>query len=173
MSEYFTADTHAWHTNIVKYCKRPFDNAVEMTEKMATNINKVVGKTDTLYHLGDFSWGTTYSIRQFRSMINCENIILVIGNHDRTIRKNPQLQKELFNGVHDIYEINRKRHKIVLCHYAMLSWNAQYHGSWHLYGHSHGNLEGKHRMRSMDVGVDCWDFHPISMERVSKEMSKK
>ena len=29
---------------------------------------------------------------------------------------------------------------VVLCHYAMRVWDRSHYGSWHLYGHSHGNL---------------------------------
>ncbi len=44
-------------------------------------------------------------------------------------------------------------------------------GSWHLYGHSHSMLPpfGK----SFDIGVDSWDYTPLSYEQVKKEMDKR
>ena len=43
--------------------------------------------------------------------------------------------------------------KVVMCHYPILSWDQQRCSSWHLHGHSHGNLsESKGFM--LDVGLD-------------------
>lgn len=40
-----------------------------------------------------------------------------------------------------------------MCHYPIMSWDRQRYGSWHLHGHSHGNLsESKGLM--LDVGID-------------------
>jgi calcineurin-like phosphoesterase family protein len=175
MSEkWFTADTHAWHQNIIRYCSRPWKDARDMTHEMAANINAHVPANGVLYHLGDFSWGNEMWVEGFRSMINCRKIRLVLGNHDKLIRRIPGLQT-LFDNVCDIEEVNllSKRKKIVLCHYAMSTWNASFHGSWHLYGHSHGTLEENPRSLSFDVGVDCWDFNPISLDRVCKRMEGK
>jgi len=41
---------------------------------------------------------------------------------------------------------------IVLCHYSLRVWDRSHYGSWHLYGHSHGNLPPLEN--SLDVGVD-------------------
>lgn len=41
--------------------------------------------------------------------------------------------------------------------------NQAHRGSWMLYGHSHGNLTdigGK----TIDVGVDCFDYYPVSLD---------
>ena len=43
---------------------------------------------DTLYHLGDWSFGGIENIWNFRKRINCKNIYLVPGNHDHHIKKN-------------------------------------------------------------------------------------
>jgi len=60
---------------------------------------------------------------------------------------------------------------VVLCHYAMRTWDRSHYGSYHLYGHSHGKLE-RHGW-SMDVGVDCFDFYPVSLRQVIEELNKK
>lgn len=52
---WFTADLHLGHTNIIKYCKRPFSSSKEMDEAILVNINGCVMKNDYLYIPGDFS----------------------------------------------------------------------------------------------------------------------
>ena len=59
---------------------------------------------------------------------------------------------------------------VVLCHYAMRVWSRSHHGAIHLYGHSHGNLPGD--SQSCDVGVDCWDFAPVSIEEIRVRLAR-
>jgi calcineurin-like phosphoesterase family protein len=49
----------------------------------------------------------------------------------------------------------------VLCHYPFRTWNRMGKKSINLHGHSHGKL--KPLTRQYDVGVDCWDFRPVSV----------
>jgi calcineurin-like phosphoesterase family protein len=58
---------------------------------------------------------------------------------------------------------------ITLCHYSMRSWEMSHYASWHLYGHHHGTLEPYGL--SFDVGVDCWNYYPISLEQVAEKMA--
>jgi len=55
----------------------------------------------------------------------------------------------------------------------MRTWNASHHGVWHLYGHSHGTLSDDEKALSIDVGVDCHNFYPISYEEVKELMKAK
>lgn len=54
---FFTSDTHFGHANIIRFCKRPFENVEEMNEALIENWNKVVSDDDTVFHLGDFAFG--------------------------------------------------------------------------------------------------------------------
>jgi calcineurin-like phosphoesterase family protein len=60
---------------------------------------------------------------------------------------------------------------IVLCHYALRVWDRSHFNSWGLYGHSHGTLPGIGK--SFDVGVDCFDFAPVSLEEVVEIMKTR
>ena len=55
---WFTSDTHFGHKNILKFCKRPWDTVEEMVEGLIQNWNRVVGKDDLIFHLGDFAFAT-------------------------------------------------------------------------------------------------------------------
>lgn len=84
MVNWVIADTHFYHTNIIKYCDRPFSSTEEMDITMIDNWNSVVNPEDTTYHLGDFAFGkgSRWRIAEYRAMLNGK-IILFKGNHDR------------------------------------------------------------------------------------------
>jgi len=157
---YFSADTHFGHTNIIKHCNRPFKTADDMNDVMLTNINDMVGEDDTYWHLGDFAWGDPWP---FLNAIRCKDIRIIIGNHDKHRRK--QLEDAHTRGRiklhHGYLDTKIDGQFLTMCHFPMLSWQASFHRSWHLYGHVHGTID-KPRLRSMDVGVDAHDFCPIS-----------
>ena len=54
---FFTSDTHFNHTNIIRFCNRPFKDVVHMNETIISNWNRVVGPEDIVFHLGDFCLG--------------------------------------------------------------------------------------------------------------------
>ena len=68
----------------------------------------------------------------------------------------------------DLKTISVNKQKIVLCHYAMRVWDGSHYNSWMLYAHSHGKLESQGK--SFDVGVDCWNYVPVSFDQVVEKM---
>lgn len=152
--EFFTSDTHFGHAKIIDYNKRPFSNVEEMDETIINNYNSVVSSNDIVYHLGDFAFRDFY---QYRKRLN-GNIVLIKGNHDYA-RLKPR-HYNMFKSVHDILELKLNGESIMLCHYAMRTWNKSHFNAWHCYGHSHGRLEGQGK--SCDVGVDANNYTPIS-----------
>lgn len=83
MSErYLIADTHFWHTNIIKYCNRPYANTFEMNDTLIKNWNHVVKHEDEVYVLGDFSFG---NLAKITSCLAClfGRKYLILGNHDK------------------------------------------------------------------------------------------
>lgn len=82
---FVTSDTHFDHKNIIKYADRPFDSVEHMNTVLVDNINEIVGKNDILIHLGDFSFNSNKDmIKEVVNEINCKNIMLLLGNHDRS-----------------------------------------------------------------------------------------
>lgn len=161
---FFTSDQHFGHENIIKFCNRPFSSVSEMNTIIIEKYNSVIGPGDTVYHLGDFCFDQ-YPDSYFRRLNG--NKVFIKGNHDR---------KPVFslnwNGIHDIFNLNINKQNIVLCHYAMVVWNKSAHGGWHLYGHSHNTLKEPANF-SFDVGVDSWDFYPVSLDQVAQKMEWK
>ncbi len=152
-----------------------------MNEHIVANVNKVVGKDDTLYFLGDFCFAPKHDYyrvaKDFRDKLNCRKIYMVWGNHDDfKIR-------DLFEGCYDILNVNVNSQRIVLCHYAMAVWDKSHRGAWQLYGHSHANLEAFMDKAlpghlSMDVGIDnakliIGEYRPFSFEELSQIMTQR
>lgn len=173
--EYFIADTHAFHKNIAGPIVSDWDKGYRtyadefvMTKHIADVINSHVDENDTLYHLGDWSFGGKERVLEFRNMVRCRNIILIYGNHDDNIRK---YYRHLFTETHSFLERRINKQFIVMSHYAMRVWQKSHHGSWCLYGHSHGSLEdigGK----TIDIGWDVWK-KPLSFNEVREIMASR
>ena len=177
MKIWFTSDTHYGHTNILKYCNRPFKNVNEMNNEMMSRWNNVVNDEDTVYHLGDFAFSRDleFTLNILNSLKG--NKVLITGNHDR---KMPSEIKRRFAFVTNYYEFkvqddeaNRGTQLIVMMHYAMRIWNKSHYGAWQLYGHSHGTLSDDPNALAIDVGVDCHNYTPINYEQIKEIMKKK
>lgn len=149
-----------------------------MHEVMIRNWNSVVSASDLVYHLGDFAFCYNKSmIKALRDKLN-GRIILIAGNHDRAksldigLEFIPMIKR---NGmkIYPVCRISCGEQQIVLSHYAMRVWDKSHWGVWHLYGHSHGNLPDDPNSLSMDVGVDCNDFTPLSFDQVKEKMGSK
>lgn len=82
------SDTHFDHANILTFVDKndqlirgQFRNVDHMNETMINNWNRVVGPQDTIYHLGDFTFGGKGNIERFASRLNGKKR-LIMGNHD-------------------------------------------------------------------------------------------
>lgn len=168
MNTYFTSDTHFGHANIIKYCNRPFADAAEMDRALISNWNNRVMPGDRVFHLGDFSLSSGGSALNYLNKLNGE-IHLIIGNHE----KEAMAVRNHFASVQPMLELSVDGQRMVLCHYAMRVWNKSHRGAWHLYGHSHGTLPDDPESLSFDIGVDCWNYHPVSMEQIRARMAQK
>jgi calcineurin-like phosphoesterase family protein len=164
MTVHFTSDSHWGHRNIIKYSNRPFDSVEQMDEEMVTRWNAVVQPDDTVYHLGDISFMKVDRFKPIADSLN-GTIHLLIGNHD----PDAVLAMDRWASVGHYKEIVHQNKKIVMSHYAHRVWNRSHHGAIMLYGHSHGSLPGTDQ--SLDVGVDCWDFAPVTLPRILERMA--
>jgi len=159
---WFTSDTHFSHQNIIKYCNRPFTSVEEMDEAIIQNWNEKVKAGDRIYHIGDFSFATP---SKYLKRLTGQKYF-IHGNHDYI--KDHELIGWVW--IKNYHELKIGNQTIILNHYAQRVWNKMHRGAWHLFGHSHGNLPpyGK----SFDVGVDCFNYSPISFEEVQAKMDE-
>ena len=57
MSQWFSADLHFGHANIIRYCDRPFADVDEMNWRLVRRWNATVAPTDEVWVLGDVAMG--------------------------------------------------------------------------------------------------------------------
>lgn len=183
MSNFYIADTHFGHENIIRHSNLPFSNVLEMDETIIKNWNQRVNEKDTVYILGDFSW---YKEEQTINILNqlSGKKILIKGNHDKV---SPKVARK-YTKVCDYYEISDSNQKIILSHYPMPFWNKQFRGSIHLYGHVHNSrqwelFEGWLKEMRAEQGIDAraynvgvampyMDFGPRTLEEIMKNSEK-
>lgn len=178
---FFTSDTHFWHSNIIKFCNRPYATVEEMNEDLINKWNAKVGQDDIVFHLGDFCFAGDNKWNDLLHRLH-GTIYLIRGNHE-----NKNLSESIaakFKLVTMQMEITIENRNIYLNHYPLLCYGGVYRKPeqvvWALSGHTHickQNNAGKdfNRMQYMfptqyDVGVDFNDFSPISFAEVKEKI---
>ena len=162
MAVYFVSDTHFDHHMILKYQKRPFRDVDHMNEMLISNWNDRVSHDDTIYHLGDFGFGDRDDLQKILDRLNGTKH-LILGNHDQNSRDLVGWQ-----SVGHYEEIRIEKDFVVLFHFAQRVWNKSHRGSISLYGHSHGSMPGNNQ--SVDIGVDCWDYRPVTFDEIKRRL---
>lgn len=167
MTVFFTSDTHFGHGGALGLFRRPFTSVAEMDETLIRRWNETVGPADEVWHLGDFA------IRQpARRMAEILDALagrkhLITGNNDgeETVRLPG------WASVRPYAEITLDGVRLVLCHYPFRSWNGMGKGALDLHGHSHGGLAPL--TRQVDVGVDVWEFRPVTLAELRRPRRRR
>lgn len=173
---YVTADTHFGHENIIRYCNRPFKEKNHMDNELIRRWNETIKPEDIVYHLGDFCFGDERKALTYFQRLRGNIKIIPSIDHDKSWSKNFNIANYHFlSGTTvelypPIYEIKYNKMRFILCHYPIEFWSKKHYGSIHLHGHSHGH--STKRENRYDVGVDCWDFYPVSLEKILKINNK-
>lgn len=173
--KFYTSDLHLGHHGILKHCAptRPFASVEAMDAAIVSRINDRVGKSDILYVVGDFAISSDGEyVRHLFNQIHAPKI-LVLGNHDldnkgrlsKTIRDLPWEQPP----THAVETTDEGCH-VYLHHYGCRVWPRHRRGSYHLFGHSHGDLPPLGRSR--DIGIDCPDtaFAPMTFREIQETL---
>ena len=172
MKKLYVSDCHFGHQNIILYEHRPFESVEEMDKAMIEKWNKKVEKGDVVYILGDFAFGDKEYIASILRKLN-GNKILILGNHDLTIKRNRNFFKQYFAQIVDYCEIYDGNTFVTMSHYPMLTWNKAHHGSVNLAGHCHSMLHQDNpenvtlfKDNQYNVGADVIDFEPCTLQEI-------
>jgi len=172
---YFTSDLHLGHENIIKYYSRPFKDVDHMNNNIIKRYNERVKSGDTVFHIGDFCFrnskggkkgeGISIKAKEYEKKLNGK-IIFIKGNHDKNNSCKTPIEKI---GI----RYGRKRINLVHNpHYLDPNYKINF------VGHIHNAWEIK-RIKThfgfsdaINVGVDVWDFRPVTFEELMKRYYK-
>lgn len=171
MTHWYTADTHFGHESIIPFWGRPFRHASHMDSVLIERMWEKVGPDDDLWIVGDFACGPKAQEEDWLGMLFGQlpgaRRHLVVGNHD-----GPLTQALPWDSISRLAEVSdlAAHQPVTLCHYPMMTWNHARKGALHLFGHVHGNWEGT--AHSVNVGVDVWDFYPITAQDAAERAKR-
>lgn len=171
MANWYTADTHFGHENVIPFCGRPFRHAGHMDSVLIENMWNVIQQEDDLWIIGDFAVGPKAKDPDYLNILFGQlpgaAKHLIIGNHDLSPTldlpwDSVSLLAEVSDGADGL------RH--TLCHYPMITWNGARRVSLQLFGHVHNQWDGTRN--SVNVGVDQWDFRPVSFTEIAQRAQR-
>jgi calcineurin-like phosphoesterase family protein len=150
MSTFLTSDLHLDHTNIIRYCQRPFRDKFHMNEVLINNWNNTIRPKDKVYFLGDLS----FQSEQWIPYLNGD-IVFIKGNHDyfkhTQYYKNSVLKYKgyLFYLVHDPKDIP-------------MTWTG-----YSICGHNHHTRPFFNSYTKIfNVSTDVTGFYPININYI-------
>lgn len=162
---FITSDLHLDHTNIIKYCKRPFLNTEDMNKTLVDNWNNIISNKDTVYFLGDLAYGrgsrnTDYWLKQLNG-----KIIFIKGNHDKSNKIK----------LHETYILEYGRYKFFLSHkpeQVPKDWDG-----WAICGHHHNNKLEEYpfidkKNKRINISTELTKFRPVDMDELIKKIEE-
>lgn len=161
---YFTSDLHFNHKNVIKYCNRPFASVAKMDNALINNWNQVVSKEDEVFVLGDLTLDTNKEkIKAWVERLNGTKH-LILGNHDQL--KVWNYIDCGFASIHTSLKIDN----LYLAHDPAVK-TALPEDAILLHGHVHQLWKMIPEKKLINVGVDVWDYKPVSLIEI-KELLK-
>lgn len=161
-SIYLTSDTHFGHQSLVGWGERSESHNEDMVEAW----NTVIGKHDTVLHLGDLSFVNKENTARWTHLLKGKKY-LVRGNHDSA--SDTWFSYVGFTVLPALFETFKDKYgnslKILFTHEPIFDlpdgW-FNIHG--HLHGDNHRNIiTTKHHY---DVGVDAHGYKPILLAKI-------
>lgn len=172
MKIYFSADCHFSHKNIIEYTKRPFKNVEHMNEEIVKRWNEIVKPNDLIYHLGDFAFKGVEQCQYWESRLNGK-IVHIVGNHDLNNGVKSYITKGMMEFGNKV--VFFQHHPPVIPE-EIPEW-ADFVLCGHVHNHwKHKTLKKLPHIPIINVGVDVWNFTPVSTNSVLKyydELIKK
>ena len=169
MRNWYIADTHFGHCNVIRFDGRPLGDVEEMDRVLMENWNARVGDGDDVYVLGDFCYrsarGPVWYLKRLKGRKH-----LVTGNHDRTLLADTGAVA-CFESIDKMMFVEEEQGPVCLCHFPIAEWNGFYRNSWHVYGHIHNQRSEtyefmKSRERALNAGCMINNYSPVRFQEL-------
>lgn len=187
---WFWSDPHFGHKNIIGFCNRPYADVQQMNDDLIFKYNSCVQPGDTSWCMGDFAFLPDNKKRDIIKQLNGYKI-LILGNHDIDHRREEDLwaavQRYEAMGFDEVYvegEIEFQGYR--------LRHHPGYDGRPSICGHVHDYFKSTavtppavHMNRrdlswkevcvptvNVNVGVDVWDYAPVTLTMIKEEFAK-
>lgn len=177
---HWTADLHFGHRLVSGL--RGYSETEEHDERVVQTINKHVSVDDQLWILGDLTLKRLSKVTHLLERIECENLMLVLGNHDtahpemRGWENELAVAQEFFKFVGTSAAIRVEGTHIMMSHFPysgdhteedrFSQWRLPDAGRFLLHGHTHSSVKNQFS-NSLHVGWDAWG-RPVRESEVMK-----
>lgn len=156
---YLISDLHFDHTNIIRFCNRPFPATSDMNRAMVANWTKTVGCRDRVFFLGDMTYGEYRRPIDYWLQKLTGNIMFIRGNHDKDIITKARV-------IPTNYGIRYKGREFLLAHNP---YRPDGFDGWIIHGDMHNrdlNLYPlvNQKRQTINVSADLVDYTPISLD---------
>lgn len=158
---YFFSDTHFDHKNIIKYCNRPFNSTSKMNQTLVGNWQDSVGNKDTVFFLGDMSYGRDRKTIDYWLGKLPGKVSYIRGNHDTDIIKGA-------NVIHSHYGIKYNDYQFLLMHDPH---RPNGYDGWIIHGDKHNNSLQDHPLinqknKTVNVCAELVDYSPLNLDKI-------
>jgi len=169
---FFMSDSHFGDSRLNLYGRDIlFKNSKEVDEHIVKRCNETIPEDGILYHLGDVAM--TLEDLENINKIHCKKKILIKGNYDISAKNGGTAKFDIddkvllkyFDEVYDELELEIGGEKVYLNHYPInakedvFNITAHVHNIWRI---------GRN---SVNVGVDCSHFTPVSEEQIKFQIN--
>lgn len=185
MAIYFTSDLHIGHEKVAEIRGM---SVKDHDDFVAVALCQGITKRDQVWILGDISAGGRQAednaltfIERAKEHTRAE-YHLIPGNHDSC---HPQFDRayrrlsrflDVFDSVQPFAWRKIAGRRVLLSHYPYVAdhtdeprhmqWRLPDHGRWLLHGHTHQSVPVVGR--EVCVGLDAWDFWPVTQDRIAE-----
>ena len=158
------SDTHFDHTNIIRYCSRPFKSVDEMNEVLLRNWRAAVAEGDIVYFLGDLTFGRESRGPRWWAKQLSGRIVWIRGSHDRGVRPTSIIDGIERVVLSEVISCGGFDFKLIHDTFDMNGWCG-----WVIHGHNHDNrpfIDNRFGHRRVNVSVEVIDYKPISLHTI-------
>lgn len=161
---WFWSDLHFFHTNVISYCERPFEDSESMNATMIRNCLETVAAGDLLIFGGDVTMGNVAATNDLLRSIPAYKLN-VVGNHDM-VRKNGKLHDLAVDERVPCLEFSANGQDFFVSHYPV-SETVLRPGQINLHGHIHNQVVHPSLgtgARHLNMSVEHTGYRPVSLQ---------